>query len=305
AEHQRSFDELTRRALPYEAADRERDQAATREELATLAHELEGLAAYVRKGDRSAPPAPPAPEEVRERAVSIGVLLAEQPERLVETLRERVGELRLRMQQDATLWRPDMQQLTDFDRLLERSAEELRERATFRFADPLDAWRHDALRRLLADMAELAALVPRVGAQRAQTEELAGLFAGTGAEAWARARAAIASSTRYGGLELEPVFGLLPLGENPESGLWEFLLAASGAAPVRDDSRPGHWRVEEATGALLVLVPGGRFRMGQRAGEGPPLPAAQPLHEVELRPFFISRFELSVAQAERLGGFPL
>ncbi len=304
AEHRRSFDELTLHAQPYSSADRERDQAATRAELATLAHELEGLAAYVGKGDRSAPPAPPAPQEVRERETSIRALLAGQPEQLVEVLRERVAALRARMQRDATLWRTDMQQLADFERILDRSAEKLRERATFRFADPLDAWRHDALRRLLADLEQLAAFVPRVGLQREQTEELRELCAGTGAQAWARARAAIAVSARYDGLELASIFGLLPLGEDPHSGLWEFLLAASGAAPLRDDSRPGHWRMQEASGAVLVLVPGGRFRMGQRADEGPALAAAQPLHEVELQPFFVSRFELSVAQAERLGGFP-
>jgi formylglycine-generating enzyme len=44
--------------------------------------------------------------------------------------------------------------------------------------------------------------------------------------------------------------------------------------------------------------------MGQRAHEQPPAGASVPLHSVELDPFFIARHELSVAQAQRLGGLP-
>ncbi|NOT31427.1 MAG: SUMF1/EgtB/PvdO family nonheme iron enzyme, partial [Planctomycetes bacterium] len=296
---------LTLRALPPEPADRARDQADTREALTTLAHELEGLAAYVGKGDRSAPSAMPDPAELRRREASLRELLADQPEELVELLRARVAALRVAMQQDPVLWRPDVQQLQDFERLLDRSGEELRERVTFRFADALDAWRHEALRRLLEDLAELATLVPRVRAQREETERLARLFGagGAGAVAWEEARAAIALSARYGGLRLEPILGLLPLGEDPASGLFEFLLVSSGAAPERDEL-DGRWRMQAESGAVLVLLPGGRFRMGQGDGEGPRLPKSLPQHEVELAPFFLSKYELTVAQAVHLGGFP-
>lgn len=304
AEHQRALDELTARALPYASADRDRDQAATREDLATLAHEIDGLVAYVARGDRSAPPAPPEPEEVRARETSTRALLAGNPDELIEELRAGVTSLREKMQQDAVRWRPDMLQLDDFDRLLDRSASKLRERATFRFADPLDAWRHDALRRLLEDLDQLASVVPRVREQRQETRKVAQDFEGEGAAGWERARVAIAASPRYGGLAIESIFGLLPLGENAASHLWEFLLAQSGEAPRRDDASPGSWRMEESSGAVLVLVPGGRFIMGQRENEGAPLPSSLPLHGVELSPFLISRFELSVAQAARLGGFP-
>ncbi|MSR62168.1 MAG: hypothetical protein EXS08_06965 [Planctomycetes bacterium] len=303
AEHRSAFAELTRRALPFTPAERARDQSALRAELATLAHELEGLAAYVGKGDRSAPPLPPAPDEVRTRELEAQQLLARAPGELVEVLAARVVALRAVMLREEALWRQDSQQLDDFERLLARARHQLAVRATFRFADALDAWHHDALRRLLADLEELARLVTRVEAQRASSAAELERFVRVGRAAWERARAAIAVSPRYGGLELEPLFGLLPLGENAYSGLWEFLLEASGAAPPPGDE-PGSWRMQADSGIVLVLLPGGRFRMGQRDDEGTPLVAARPLHEVELAPFFLARHELSAAQAERLGGFP-
>ncbi len=143
-----------------------------------------------------------------------------------------------------------------------------------------------------------------MSAQRASTAELARHFVGAGAAAWEQACAAIGASARYGSLALEPIFGLEPLGENPGSGLWEFLFLPSGERPAPDPEHRGSWRVEESSGIVLVLVPGGRFLMGQRGGEGPQPSSALPPHEVELAPFFISRYELSVAQAERLGGLP-
>ena len=62
--------------------------------------------------------------------------------------------------------------------------------------------------------------------------------------------------------------------------------------------------MQAESGAVLVLLPGGRFRMRQGDDEGPRLPKSHPQHEVELAPFFLSRYELTVAQAVRLGGFP-
>jgi serine/threonine protein kinase/formylglycine-generating enzyme required for sulfatase activity len=303
-EHRRAYEELTRRALPYATEDRRRDQAATRAQLSTLALEIEGLATYVARGDRFAPPTPPTPDEVRALDVSHRTLLDQHPDALIDTLRARVAALRVDMQKDEVRWRPDIAQLYEFGRELDRAAEKLGERSTYRFADSLDAWRHDALRRLLADLDRLAVLVPRVRAQLAETETLAQLSRGESASAWERARGAIAASPQYQGLAIAPIFGLVPLGEDPSSGLSEFLVAESGAPPVRDASAPDRWKIDEATGVVLVLLPGGRFTMGQRDNEGVKRLDAIPLHDVDLAPFLISKYELTVAQAERLGGFP-
>jgi serine/threonine protein kinase/formylglycine-generating enzyme required for sulfatase activity len=303
-EYQRALDELTATAAPYSREERAQDQAATREQLDALAHEIEGLSAFVVRGDRLAPPPPPDPESVRARDNAMRVLLAEDPAALIAGLRQRVLELRSTMLRDELRWGPDVRQLDDFERILDRSQADLETRTTYRFADALGSWRQGALRRLLEDVRELDALVPEVRAQRDLTRRLAELAAGAGAAAWERAIAAVAASPRYGGLRLEPIFGLVPLGPNPDTQLWEFLHVQSGAAPARAGARGELWRMVQDSGIVLVLVPGGRFQLGQRAGEGPPAPASLPMHAVELEPFFISRYELTAAQAGRLGGFP-
>ena len=50
--------------------------------------------------------------------------------------------------------------------------------------------------------------------------------------AWAQALSAIHAA--YPGLDLKPQMGLVPIGPDPESGLWEFAHLQSGAAPERD-----------------------------------------------------------------------
>lgn len=298
AEHARAAAELEGRALPYGTEERQHDQALARAELVTLASELERLEAFVAKGDRFDPPRPPSPEDVRRREQEARVGLANDASRFIADLRARVEWLRTRMDRDPLLWSNDAQQLDDFERVLARSAAALDARTTYRFADALDAWRHDALRRLLSDLDELRALEQRVREQRVSTAELARRLESCGRVAWAEARTAIAASPRYGGLRLAPIFGLLPLGENPDTGLWEFLLEASGTT-----SEPGA-AGDEATGLVFVLLSGGRVEIGQREDELPALPTARPAHEVELAPFLMARCELSVAQARRLGGWP-
>ncbi|MCC6671117.1 MAG: SUMF1/EgtB/PvdO family nonheme iron enzyme [Planctomycetes bacterium] len=127
--------------------------------------------------------------------------------------------------------------------------------------------------------------------------------------AWDAAIEAIAASPRYHGLRLRPQEGLVPLGPDPRSGLWEFWLAdLTGPCPVRDPDT-GRLRLEEGSGLVLVLVPGGRFWYGAqahdprgvnhdplaRADEGPP-------RELELEPFLIGKFELTQAQWQAFTG---
>lgn len=122
--------------------------------------------------------------------------------------------------------------------------------------------------------------------------------------AWERACASIADAREcpaYGGLVLRPQLGLLPLGRDPHSGLWEFAHLMSGEPPARDAG--GRWALDEHSAIVLVLVPGGSFRMGaQRADPEAPCydPGAQD-HEleggvVELAPFFLAKHELTQAQ---------
>jgi len=134
------------------------------------------------------------------------------------------------------------------------------------------------------------------------------------ARRWSEAVASIAdpdASPAYGGLRIEPRVGLLPLGRDGRSGLWEFAVAGTGTPPER--GLDGRLAVGEDTAVVLVLVPGGAFEMGSRPpGPGHPAgapnvdaesyPSEWPVHPVELEPFFLGKHELTQGQWVRLAG---
>ncbi len=112
----------------------------------------------------------------------------------------------------------------------------------------------------------------------------------------------------YDGLVVEPQMGLVPIGRDPDSGLWEFAVVQSGSIPRRD--RNGWLRMEGEGGIVLVLIPGGSFRMGAVCeGDGPVDPLARsdegPVHLVELDPFFLSKAEMTRGQWISAGEEPL
>jgi serine/threonine protein kinase/formylglycine-generating enzyme required for sulfatase activity len=130
--------------------------------------------------------------------------------------------------------------------------------------------------------------------------------------AWDAAIASIANRDecpQYRGMKITPQLGLVPLGRDPESGLWEFAHLQSGIAATRDAA--GRVRMTDSTGIVLVLVPGGRFFMGATP-DPRALPAGAdnldphsredegPVNEVVLDPFFISKFEMTQGQWRRL-----
>jgi formylglycine-generating enzyme required for sulfatase activity len=127
-------------------------------------------------------------------------------------------------------------------------------------------------------------------------------------EAWAEVIAAIAGSSAYGGLEPRPVLGLVPLGKDPESGLFEFAHLGSGSVPVRDPET-GRLVYAEDAAIVLVLVPEGTFLMGaQREDPARPnfdpmaQPVESPVREVTLRPYLIGKHECTQAQWAALTG---
>ena len=111
--------------------------------------------------------------------------------------------------------------------------------------------------------------------------------------AWREAAEAIAATPRYRGLKLKPILGLYPKGPDPTSGLWEFWHMESGPDPLR--STAGHLQVSNESGIVLVLIPGGEFRMGhERDGD------SRPVHEVRIEPFFLSKYEVTQRQWGRM-----
>jgi serine/threonine protein kinase/formylglycine-generating enzyme required for sulfatase activity len=127
------------------------------------------------------------------------------------------------------------------------------------------------------------------------------------AEDWEAAIAEVFDHPAYDGLELAPQLGMIPLGPDPKSGLWEFLLWESGETPQREEESGG-WIVTGESGIILVLLPGGIFNMGAtQAARGPNYdPEAEsvegPVHAVVLAPFFLSKYEMTQGQWLRLMG---
>jgi len=118
-------------------------------------------------------------------------------------------------------------------------------------------------------------------------------------DVWQRELPAI--RTAYPGLELTPQLGLLPIGPDPDSGLWEFAHLATGAPAQR--GADGRLVLTEDMGLVLVLIPAGSFWMGaQNTDEAEPnydsgaLDAEGPVHEVRLSAYFLSKYEMTQGQ---------
>lgn len=179
------------------------------------------------------------------------------------------------------------------------------------FPGPEQAFHYHVLSTLVAELEEFAGSSVRIGniAEMSQRLEFAKrLRDAPHDERWEEAATAIRAAARYGGLVLHPQAGLLPLGPDPESGLWEFAHLYSGNPPLRDPS--GALVLTERSGIVLVLIPGGCYLMGAtrasgRAGQcGDDLAVGDeaPIHQVCLDPFFLAKHEVTQAQWRRITG---
>ncbi len=124
--------------------------------------------------------------------------------------------------------------------------------------------------------------------------------------AWRDTIAAIASSPRYHGLKLSPQLGLVPLGRDPKSQLFEFAVLDTGSVPSRDAT--GRLAIADDSAIVLVLIPSGTFAMGAQRDPAKPNydPDAQqsesPVHDVELSAFFLAKYECTQAQWKTMTG---
>ncbi len=186
------------------------------------------------------------------------------------------------------------------------------EHRTWTFDDESMQSRHDTLAELVDGLeaftdAETGTLKSIEGLL-AFTRTVCAESAGKHKKDWDRAIASIASRAecpRYDGLVLKPIFGLVPVGRDPESGLWEFAHPRTGSAPERGPN--GRLLLREGSGLVFVLVPGGRFDMGavKPGPDHPPggsnvdpyaKPNEGPVHPVTLEPFFLSKYEMTQGQ---------
>ena len=159
---------------------------------------------------------------------------------------------------------------------------------------------------------DLTPLIAQVESRRATASEMYEATIGDQKAAWDEAIASIANREecpQYDGLVLTPQLGLIPIGRDPESGLWEFgLWKQTGEIPRRGTD--GKLVLEERSSLVFVLIPGGTFHMGatstrssraEREGIAYNFdPQAEgdesPVHEVTLDAFFLSKYEMTQGQ---------
>ncbi len=207
----------------------------------------------------------------------------------------------------------------------ERELTELEmKRLTWSFADPELQFRYDAIEGFLPGLEPLygsdgrGGLVLRMRRRIDLTRLVEAVTFDAARGPWDRAIASIRDEREcpaYHGLVIRPQLGLVPIRRDPDTGLWEFLHVETGATPLVGTD--GKYRIEEDTGTVLVLVPGGRFFMGaQKASPSSPNfdPAAVPdewstrhgrpeaAKVLSLEPFFLSKYEMTQAQWRRITG---
>jgi len=172
------------------------------------------------------------------------------------------------------------------------------------------------LRDLMRRYGDLDTTIVAVKRRRLVAESLAEISITRHQESWDRCISALQSSASYGDEvnDLEPQLGLVPLGPNRQ-GLWEFWHVTSGDRPQRDGT--DGWLMSSATGVVLVLVPGtAAFNIGQDAPANVDIKAAlergypnraerkRRADRVALKPFFISKYEITQGQWMRLSEGP-
>ncbi len=156
-----------------------------------------------------------------------------------------------------------------------------------------------------------------IRARLAFAETVEGATWGRYLSRWESAQAATESpSGPYGGFRLSYQLGLIPIGPDPHSHLWEFVhlaTAAAGTDPIPARDGDGRLIITEDTGLVFVLIPGGKFQIGAQ----PPSPDEPedgpnrdrradsyegPVRTVTVAPFFLSKYEMTQAQWLRATG---
>jgi serine/threonine protein kinase/formylglycine-generating enzyme required for sulfatase activity len=209
---------------------------------------------------------------------------------------------------------------------IERTVANLRARGTraaatarWTFAGDDERFLHDTLEELLGRLAALENnQMPGVERRLRWARAIEEMSIARHRQRWDAARAAIAASERYRAqpIDLRPQLGLVPIGENPQTGLWEFYELRSAwdgesdpaSLPIPTHRADGSIEVTGETGIVFVLLPGGTFTMGAQKNDpnGPNYDehaeAEERLFEVTLAPFLLARHEMTQGQWQRLTG---
>ncbi len=138
----------------------------------------------------------------------------------------------------------------------------LEERRSWTFRDPQVDWQHQVLVDLLAGLDRLdgggkqgdGGYLADVEKRHEFVTTLRKRSVEDHEKEWEETIAAVAASPKYGGLSIPPQLGLVPLGPDPDSGLFEFAHLGSGSIPTRDER--GHLVLTRRHGARPGADPG-------------------------------------------------
>ncbi len=174
--------------------------------------------------------------------------------------------------------------LTELEQRIAELEAEITQRPEWLFADAQDKWWHNQLEKLVEGVKDFSNAATGLASSSISTEHGCGIakraeFArgiaersvsgGEASARWAEATAAITDVANARGMAafaLSPQLGLLPIGRDPGSGLWEFAHLQTGEPAVRGPD--GKLVLNVETGLVFVLLPGGTFQNG-RAEERP------------------------------------
>ncbi|MEM7233501.1 MAG: SUMF1/EgtB/PvdO family nonheme iron enzyme, partial [Planctomycetota bacterium] len=194
-------------------------------------------------------------------------------------------------------------------------ASDVAERHLWKFESDELAWQHGTLSSLVSGLEDFSSTVEKVRKRLGFSESIVKRSIEDRRSSWDEAIRSIANEEEcplYRGLRIKEQIGLVPIGRDSDSGLWEFAHLQSGDIPARDPKTKKLVLTEEMS-IVLVLIPGGSFTMGAvKPTDDSPLgspnvdPGATveegPLHEVKLNPFFLSKYEMTQGQWERFTG---
>jgi len=186
------------------------------------------------------------------------------------------------------------------------------------FEDTETLWWHDALSDLVSGLVALGdkedGLLKKVKDRLAFAATIEKQSIDDHVQAWDAAIASIGNSTEcpcYEGLEIEAQLGFVPIGPDPDTGFWEFAHLQTGEIAERGED--GKIEITDKTGLVFVLIPGGSFHMGSILPSainpaGSPnvdpesKPQDSPVRKVTLKPFLLSKYEMTQGQWLRFTG---
>ena len=187
---------------------------------------------------------------------------------------------------------------------------------SFDFGDDVDAqFMHDTFAQLVSELRAFidpsSGIVAQIERRLTLSREIEDQTVHAYAAAWRRCIEEIRSSRRYRGLAIRAQIGLIPLGPDPKTGCFEFLhwLSHDRETPLPRRNARNRFDLKPEVGIIFVLLPGGRFFMGAQSAD-PRKPNfdtdaeedESPVHEVDIDPLFVGKYEITQAQWRRFTG---